>query len=253
MCGITGWIDYERDLRRERAAAQAMVETMACRGPDDEGLWLDRHVALGHRRLAVIDIEGGRQPMTAECSDGVRAVLTYSGEVYNFQELRAELAAAGHQFHTRSDTEVVLQAYLAWGDDFVTRLNGMYAFAIWDVAREELLLVRDRMGIKPLYYFPTPHGVLFGSEPKAILANPLAEPVVDADGLRELLSFVKTPEQAIFRGMREVRPGQLVRVRRGGVDKRRYWALTAREHTDDRDATVRTVRGLLDDIVDRQL
>ncbi|HEX5499962.1 MAG TPA: asparagine synthase (glutamine-hydrolyzing), partial [Thermomicrobiales bacterium] len=253
MCGITGWVDYERDLRRERAAAQAMVETMACRGPDDEGLWLDRHVALGHRRLAVIDIEGGRQPMTADCGDGVRAVLTYSGEVYNFQELRAELAARGHQFHTRSDTEVVIQAYLAWGDDFVTRLNGMYAFAIWDVAREELLLVRDRMGIKPLYYFPTPQGVLFGSEPKAILANPLAEPVVDADGLRELLSFVKTPEQAIFRGMREVRPGQLVRVRRDGIDKRRYWALTAREHTDDRETTVRTVRELLDDIVARQL
>jgi asparagine synthase (glutamine-hydrolysing) len=162
------------------------------------------------------------------------------------------LAARGCHFHTNSDTEVVLNAYLAWGEAFVTRLNGMYAFAIWDVAREQLLLVRDRMGIKPLYYVPTPHGVLFGSEPKAILANPLAEPVVDLDGLRELLSFVKTPEQAIFRDMAEVRPGQLVRINREGMSKHRYWTLAAHEHTDDRDATVRHVRALLDDIVARQ-
>src|SRR3954451_158214 len=167
MCGITGWVDFERDLRNERETLLAMVDSMACRGPDDEGLWIAPHAALGHRRLAVIDIAGGRQPMVAEDDNGVRAVLTYSGEVYNFQELRAELAAQGCQFHTNSDTEVVLNAYLAWGEDFVTRLNGMYAFAIWDVAREQLLLVRDRMGIKPLYYAPTPHGVLFGSEPKA--------------------------------------------------------------------------------------
>src|SRR5690348_9416286 len=137
MCGVTGWVDFERDLRLERATAQAMVDTMACRGPDDEGLWMAPHAALGHRRLAVIDIAGGRQPMVAEDASGVRAVLTYSGEVYNFQELRAELAAQGCHFHTNSDTEVVLNAYLAWGEDFVTRLNGMYAFAIWDVAREQ--------------------------------------------------------------------------------------------------------------------
>lgn len=253
MCGIAGWVDFERDLKHERETLQAMVDTMACRGPDDEGLWIAPHAALGHRRLAVIDIAGGRQPMLAEDADGVRAVLTYSGEVYNFQELRAELVAHGCHFHTSSDTEVVLNAYLAWGEDFVTRLNGMYAFAIWDVAREQLLLVRDRMGIKPLYFAPTPHGVLFGSEPKAILANPLIEPVVDLDGLRELLSFVKTPEQAIFRGMYEVRPGHVVRINREGMSKRRYWALSAYEHTDDRDTTVRNVRVLLDDIVARQL
>lgn len=253
MCGISGWVDYGRDLRRERETVQAMTDTMACRGPDAEGMWLTPHAAFGHRRLAIIDIEGGRQPMTADAGGEVVAALTYSGEVYNFRELRAELTRSGHRFRTQSDTEVVLEAYLEWGEDFVSRLNGMYAFAIWDARREELLLVRDRMGIKPLYYYPTANGVLFGSEPKAILAHPLAERVVDADGLREILAFVKTPECAVFRGMYEVRPGQVVKVRREGLSKRRYWRLEAREHTDDLQTTIRTVRELLDDIVERQL
>ncbi|MFC7643486.1 asparagine synthase (glutamine-hydrolyzing) [Streptosporangium lutulentum] len=253
MCGIAGWVDFERDLRQARDIAQAMTETMSCRGPDDEGLWLAPHAAMGHRRLAIIDIEGGRQPMVADEDGRELAVLIYSGEVYNFRELRTELTARGHRFRTRSDTEVVLRAYLEWGEDLATRLNGMFAFAIWDSRREELLLVRDRMGIKPLYYYPTPEGVLFGSEPKAILANPLAQlAVVDADGLRALLSFVKPPENGIYRGMYEVRPGQVVRVNREGLTKRRYWKLESREHTDDVPTTVKTVRGLLDDIVDRQ-
>ncbi|MBF8189388.1 asparagine synthase (glutamine-hydrolyzing) [Nonomuraea sp. K274] len=253
MCGICGWVDFERDLRGARDTAQAMTDTMACRGPDDEGLWTAPHAAIGHRRLAIIDLAGGRQPMIADTDGRPEAVLTYSGEVYNYQELRAELTARGHRFRTRSDTEVVVRAYVEWGADMAEHLNGMFAFAIWDPRSEELLLVRDRMGIKPLYYYPTPHGVLFGSEPKAILANPLAERVVDADGLRELMAFVKTPEHGVFRGMYEVRPGQIVRVDRGGVHKRRYWQLQSYEHPDDVDLTVKTVRGLLDDIVARQL
>ncbi|HZC26637.1 MAG TPA: asparagine synthetase B, partial [Actinopolymorphaceae bacterium] len=244
MCGITGWVDFERDLRGEHEITAAMTETMACRGPDAEGMWYDRHVALGHRRLAVIDLEGGRQPMSVSADGRELAVLTYSGETYNFRELREELVGLGHTFRTNSDTEVVLTAYLEWGEEFVDHLRGMYAFAIWDTRTQELLLVRDRMGIKPLYYYPTPHGVLFGSEPKAILANPLAERRLDADGLREMLGFVKTPEQAVFAGMYEVRPGSLVRVRRNGLTRRRYWKLEARDHTDDLDTTIRTVREL---------
>ncbi|MFG1626727.1 asparagine synthetase B family protein [Kribbella sp. NPDC049227] len=226
MCGIAGWVDFERDLTRERAVADAMAETMGCRGPGDGGLWLAPHVALGHRRLAVIDVEGGRQPMAANDA----AVISYSGEIYNFGELRAELESKGQRFRTRSDTEVILRAYVEWGEDVVHRLNGMYAFALWDIRRQELLLVRDRLGVKPLYYYPLPGGVLFGSEPKAILANPLADRAVDADGLRELLTMVKTPEQAVFKGMYELRPGHLLRVRPEGLTKRRYWALPARAH-----------------------
>jgi asparagine synthase (glutamine-hydrolysing) len=246
VCGITGWVDYERTP--ERKIVEAMTRTMALRGPDDEGIWLSDHAALGHRRLAVIDVVGGVQPMSTD-----EAVIVYSGEAYNFRELRRELEDRGRTFRTRSDTEVVLTAYLEWGADFVSRLNGMYAFAIWDLRSSELLLVRDRMGIKPLYYAPTPGGVLFGSEPKAILANPGFTARIDDEGFAELLSNTKTPGHGIFTGIHEVRPGHLVRVSRAGLGEHRYWGLTATEHTDDVPATVAHVRELLEDIVSRQL
>ncbi|MGA5560972.1 asparagine synthase (glutamine-hydrolyzing) [Streptomyces platensis] len=253
MCGVTGWVDFERDLSSERATVGAMTRTMACRGPDDEGLWLGRHAALGHRRLAVIDPEHGRQPMHTTAGDGSAVVITFSGEIYNFRELRAELASYGHRFHTHCDTEVVLRGYVQWGRGLAERLNGMYAFAVWDQAREELLLVRDRMGVKPLYYHPTPHGVLFGSEPKAVLAHPSVTPRVTADGLCEVLDMVKTPGRTVFSGMYEVRPGELVVVGRTGLTHRAYWKLEAHEHPDDLNTTIATVRDLLADTVTRQL
>lgn len=256
MCGIAGCVDFTRDFSTDRAAAadaQAMTDTMACRGPDDEGLWTAPHAALGHRRLAIIDVPGGRQPMTLDVDGETRLSIVYSGEVYNFTELRGELEQKGHRFRTDSDTEVIIHGWLEWGEEVVTRLNGMFALAIWDTREQVLTLVRDRMGIKPLYYYPTPDGVLFGSEPKAILAHPQAEAVVDHDGLRELLSHVKTPGHGGYRGMHEVRPGSLVRIRQEGLTTRRYWQLEAIEHTDDRDTTVAHVRELLDDIVSRQL
>jgi asparagine synthase (glutamine-hydrolysing) len=253
MCGITGWVSFDRDLTRERETVEAMTATMALRGPDDAGVWISPHAALGHRRLAVIDVEGGVQPMVAETPDGPVA-LTYSGEAYNFQELRAELRRRGHPFTTASDTEVVLRGYLEWGPALPERLNGMYAFAVWDSRSQALTLVRDRMGIKPLYYTATDDGVLFGSEPKAILANPLAEPVVTADGLREMFTgFLRTPGQAVWDGMREVQPGHTVFVDRDGVRDHTYWQLRATPHEDDLDTTVGTVQELLTDSITRQL
>lgn len=253
MCGITGWIDYERDLTRERAALQAMTETMACRGPDAEGIWLSPRAGIGHRRLAVIDVEGGAQPMRSGCRPNV--VLTFSGEVYNFRELRADLEGYGHTFRTRSDTEVLLRAYLQWGADCLPRLNGMFAFAIWDEARQELLLARDRLGIKPLYYAERPSGVLFGSEPKAILAHPEFRPEIDSEGLAELFAQAgtRTPGHGMYRGLSEVRPGWFVRVGRGSFHAAPYWQLQAREHTDDLPTTIATVRELLRDTAERQL
>ncbi|MGW5539096.1 asparagine synthase (glutamine-hydrolyzing) [Streptomyces sp. NPDC004009] len=252
MCGITGWVSYDRDLTTEATALHAMTETMACRGPDDRGVWTEGPAALGHRRLAIIDLPGGRQPMSVPTPEGTVA-LVYSGEAYNFTELRRDLKDRGHTFTTDSDTEVVLHGYLEWGDAVAERLNGMYAFAVWDGRHDKLVMIRDRMGIKPFYYYPTPDGVLFGSEPKAILANPLARHRVTLDGLRELFVMVKTPGHAVWDGMREVEPGTVVTVDRSGLTTRVYWRLETRPHTDDRDTTVATVRTLLDDIVRRQL
>ncbi|MGI8647708.1 MAG: asparagine synthase (glutamine-hydrolyzing) [Acidimicrobiales bacterium] len=252
MCGITGWVSFDRDLTRHQTDLDAMTTTMACRGPDAEGSWLDRHVALGHRRLAIIDLEGGAQPMSVKTDEGTVAIV-YSGEVYNFAELRDELRRRGHKFRSRSDTEVVLRGYLEWDEAVAERLNGMYAFAIWDTRMEKLVMIRDRMGIKPFYLYPTADGALFGSEPKAILANPLAERAVDLDGMRELFSFTKTPGHAVWYGMREVLPGTVVTVSRDGIREHTYWSLHTRSHTDDQQTSVDTVRSLLDDIVTRQL
>ncbi|MFE7532768.1 asparagine synthase (glutamine-hydrolyzing) [Streptomyces rhizosphaericola] len=251
MCGIAGWVDFARPVDRD--VARAMTDTMARRGPDAEGVWIADHVALGHRRLSVIDLEGGCQPMTSGETPGSRAALTYSGETYNFRELRSQLVSLGHSFTTRSDTEVVLRAYLQWGPALVTRLEGIYAFAVWDQEKEELLLVRDRMGVKPLYYAETPSGVLFGSEPKAILAHPAFRAVLDAEGLRDILSVAKVPGHAIFRGMREVPAGCTVRVNRAGLTEDRYWQLEVAEHTDSLERTVRTVRELLESVVEQQM
>jgi len=269
MCGITGWVDFGRDLRGERATIEAMTATMSCRGPDAGGVWCSEHAAIGHRRLAVIDIPGGEQPMRAPggghaivpaaavaASGGWDdVVLTFSGEIYNFTELRRDLRTRGYDFRTGSDTEVLLLAYVEWGPRCVERLNGMFAFAVWDERRQELLLARDRMGVKPLYYAPLPSaaGVLFGSEPKAVLAHPGFRPEIDAEGIAELFAQpgTKAPGHGIYRGLREVPPGAIVTVHRGGVRTATYWKLEAREHTDDLAASAATVRELLEDIVQR--
>ena len=250
MCGIAGWVDYERDLTREAETARAMTQSMSFRGPDDEGLWLAPRAAIGHRRLAVIDIEGGKQPMVDESGE---VVLTYSGEVYNYRELRDELRARGHEFRTESDTEVVLCSYLEWGAELVDRLNGMYAFAIWDGRSEELLLVRDRIGVKPLFFYELPDGILFGSEPKAILANPLVKRTIDTTGFCGFLTGSPTPGRTPFAGVHDLKPGRLMRVSRDGLEIRTYWQLESHPHEDDLPETIANVRSLLEDIIARQL
>ncbi|MGV9721978.1 asparagine synthase (glutamine-hydrolyzing) [Nocardia beijingensis] len=252
MCGITGWVSFASDLTRQQDVLDAMTETMARRGPDGGGTFVRAHVGLGHRRLAVIDAPGGAQPMTVSTPDG-EVCLVYSGETYNFVELRKQLVACRHAFRTESDTEVVLRGYLQWGESLVDRLNGMYAFAIWDGRRQKLVMVRDRLGVKPLYYYPTPDGVLFGSEPKAILSNPLVRRIVDLDGLRELFVAARRPGWSLWKDMYEILPGTTLTVDRQGIHQRTYWRLAAKEHTHSQEDTVARVRELLTDIVGRQL
>lgn len=255
MCGIVGWVDFDRDLSQERFTLEEMTQTLRDRGPDAEGTWVSRHALFGHRRLAVVDIEGGRQPMVAETGIPDRpVVLTYSGEVYNYRELRAELRGYGHSFRTESDTEVVLRAYLQWGSDFVRRLNGMFAFALWDARHQRLLLVRDRLGVKPLYYHRYGAGVIFASEPKGILASGLFAPRIRLASLPVLFNpRMSLPGETPLEDLHEVRPGHLLVVSRGSVREECYWQLASDDHPDDEATTVRTVRELLEDIVDRQM
>ncbi len=253
MCGMTGWMSFQRNLENQNTIAQTMTDSLITRGPDAGGVWLDKNIILGHRRLSVIDLEGGIQPMKITNKQGTKAVMSYNGEVYNYRELREELIAAGHTFQTKSDTEVVLTAYLEWGDNFAERLNGIFALAIWDIELQELILVRDHMGVKPLYYYSLNEEIIFGSEPKAILSHPEVDAVVDTEGLQEIFSIVKTPGHGIFKGMSEVKPGTIMKFNRSGKTERKYWELEAREHGDDLETTVSHVRTLLTDIVDQQV
>jgi asparagine synthase (glutamine-hydrolysing) len=253
MCGIAGVLAFDRNPRRDDEVARRMSATLDRRGPDSEGIWRDENVTLIFRRLAVIDLAGGQQPMVAEEDGRPLAVLNYTGEVFNFAELREELRGHGHTFATRSDTEVVLRAYLQWGAACAERFVGMFAFAVWDVRTRELVLIRDRFGIYPLYYYPTADGVIFGSEPKSILAHPEVTAEVDLDGLREMLSFAPEPGRSIYRGMREVPPGHVFHFSRAGRRSRCYWRLEARPHGDDLPTTISTVRELLEQSIAGQV
>ncbi|AUI60300.1 asparagine synthase (glutamine-hydrolyzing) [Amycolatopsis sp. BJA-103] len=254
MCGIAGWVDPTRSLRDKGRVVRAMADTLAARGPDSEGVWAGANAVLGHRRLAVMDPEHGEQPMLlSDDRDRPLTVISYSGEVFNHLELRAELELLGHKFRTDTDTEVVLHACLEWETGVAEHLNGMFAFAVWDARRGRLLLVRDRLGVKPLFYAPHGHGVLFASEPKALFASGLITPAVDDDGLRDFLASVRTPGGSLFRGVHEVRPGTMVVVDDRGIREHRYWALRARPHTADVPETVDHVRDLLGDIANRHV
>jgi asparagine synthase (glutamine-hydrolysing) len=254
MCGIAGYASFASDVSSRSDLADAMSAALAKRGPDQEGRWLGRDALLMVRRLAVIDQAGGRQPMAAVgADDATLAVLAYSGEVYNCARLRAELSARGHQFVSRSDTEVVLRAYQEWGPESASRLRGIFAYAVWDAVRSELVLVRDRLGVYPLFWTLTEDGLVFGSEPKALFATGLCRPVVDMDGMREILGFTPTPGRSVFRDVFEVAPGQIVRYGRDGLRHGTYWSLPARQHELDPAQTAEVVRHMLADTVEGEL
>ncbi|WP_406255883.1 asparagine synthase (glutamine-hydrolyzing) [Streptomyces chartreusis] len=244
MCGITGWASLHHDASTQAPVIEAMTAELSPRGPDAGGVWLGERAAIGHRRLAVIDLEGGAQPMT-DRPHAPTAVLSYSGEVYNHHELRAELRGRGHRFRTRSDTEVVLRAYEEWGDGLADHLDGMFAFAVWDERAQRLLLVRDRLGVKPLFWAAVDGGLAFASEPKALFRHPELRPRVDADGLREAYSLLFNTGPTVWSGVREVEPGGLLVLDRDGIRERRYWQLQAGAHEDDRDATVERIGELV--------
>lgn len=254
MCGITGWVDYRKDLTSYPSILQSMTETMALRGPDASGTWLSPHCALGHRRLSVMDPENGAQPMTRRKGDYTYTIV-YNGELYNAPELKRELEQRGHRFSTTCDTEVLLVSFIEWGRACVDRLNGIFAFAVWSEEERNLFLVRDRVGVKPLFYSYTHGTFLFGSEPKAILAHPSFQPEVDREGLAELFLIgpARTPGKGIYRGMAELKPGHCMVVDASGISVKTYWQLVSRPHEDNVETTAAKVRELLIDTVERQL
>ncbi len=254
MCGITGWVDWMKDLTHFPTIVEAMTETLTPRGPDANGTWLSPHCALGHRRLSVMDPENGMQPMSRKMGARTYTVV-YNGEIYNARELRNELKCRGHRFHTKCDTEVLLLAYMEWGPPCVEKLNGIFAFAVWNDVDESLFMARDRLGVKPLFYSCRTGTLLFGSEPKAILAHPGFHAEADGDSLAEIFAIgpARTPGHGIFKHMQELRPGYCLHFSRGGLRTYAYWQLESREHADDLDKTVTAVRELLLDTVHRQL
>lgn len=254
MCGIAGWVDWQRDLTNDPSIIEEMGETLAPRGPDAKGTWLTTHCALAHRRLSVMDPANGAQPMI-RIHAGNTYVIVYNGEIYNAMELRKELKCRGYTFTTHCDTEVVLFATIEWGPDVPEKLNGIFALAVWNQNEQTLLLVRDRVGVKPLFYSEYAGRFLFGSEPKAILAHPQFQAKVNAEGLAELFAIgpARTPGHGIFVGMQELRPGCALLYSPNGLKQWPYWKLEAKHHNDDLDQTVRAVRELLLDTVERQL
>lgn len=251
MCGVDGEFVFNGNLSTEQPVA-TMNDTLSHRGPDDAGLWASDHAILGHRRLAVIDPEHGHQPMELNTAVG-KVAITYNGETYNAGELRRELRARGHTFQTSTDTEVVLNGYQQWGTGVFEKIRGMFGVAIWDDRKQELIMARDPVGVKPLYYYKTPDGVVFASEPKALLTHPQIKPIVGLAGWQEMFGASKNPGNSIWSGVQEVKPGSIVTVNGNGIKEHHYWRLQSHEHEDNFEETVARVRGHMERIVHEQL
>ncbi len=250
MCAIAGILD----LQGSPEIFDKMLATMARRGPDGRGICQKENKALLHARLSIIDPQGGKQPMEL-LHRGETYVITYNGELYNGPELRRELTDLGHVFTGRSDTEVLLHGYAQWKEQVLERLNGIYAFAVWEQNRGRVFLARDRIGVKPLFFKRHKGGLLFASEIKTILAYPGVDALLDSEGAAQLLLLGpgRIPGSGVFRGIEELEPGCCGFYEDGKLTAWRYWKLTDREHTDSFAETSETVRALLLDAIRRQM
>ncbi len=256
MCGIAGFADFETDVRKYERTINAMSDALKRRGPDEKGEYVAEHIALIHRRLAIVDIENGKQPMRRNIGGG-EYVLVYNGELYNTAELRRELTDLGYEFEGHSDTEILLLSYIEWGIGCLKKLNGIFAFAVYDKRDEKIVLARDGGGVKPLFYHydEARNTLVFGSEIKALLKHPDISPRVDKYGVAEvfLIGPGRTPGGTAFIDIDEIKPGHYAEFSRDGFYIKPFWELSAREHTDSADDTIEKVRYLVEDAVRRQL
>lgn len=254
MCGITGIVTWQEDVARQQKTLQQMQSVLTNRGPDQNGFYMDTHCALAHTRLAVIDVERGKQPMTRTTHDGTYT-LVYNGELYNTDTLRTVLQKEGAVFTTHCDTEVVLQAYIHWGAACTERFNGIFAFAVWEQENQRLFLARDRIGVKPLFYAEIPDGFVFASEIKSLLQHPAVPHTIDRNGIAQILLLGpgRSAGCGVFQTVKEVKRASCGYATKDGVQLSSYWKLQAKPHTETTAQTIEHVRYLVKDAVTRQL
>ena len=256
MCGIVGFTNYDGNMRNEEAqrVLTNMNNTLSKRGPDENGIYIKEDICIAHRRLIVIDPEGGKQPMICKYL-GNTYVITYNGQIYNTKELRETLEKSGFTFEGHCDTEVLLKAFIYYGYNVVNHLNGIFAFAIWNEGKKELFLARDHFGVKPLFYSVKDNQLIFASEIKALFEYPSIYPKIDNEGISELFGIgpAHTPGVGVFKGIEELKPAHYLVFNRSGMRIKEYWKLKSRMHTDDFETTCLTVKELLTDAIERQL
>lgn len=254
MCGIAGQVSLSENLMKYKADYFKMSQALKNRGPDQQGEYITKCVALVHRRLSVIDPENGTQPMEYHLGEK-KFVIAYNGELYNTEEIRQELISMGVSFFGHSDTEVVIKAFAHFGEYAVNKFNGIFAFAIWQENKKELFFARDRMGVKPLFFAQRKSGFIFASEIKALLCHREIESEIDINSLAELILIGpgRTPGYGVFKGIEEVKPGYCGTFNENGLNIRPYWQLISREHNDNFEQTAEKVRFLVTDSIKRQL
>lgn len=258
MCGIAGFSNFRMNYKEEAgkwyAVLQQMNRKQRHRGPDEEGVCLQRHCGLAHVRLSILDLKSGQQPMTAIYA-GHKVSIVFNGEIYNMKSLREALILEGAEFRTASDTEVILMGYLLHGIDYVKEFNGIFAFAVWDESLGKLFLCRDRMGVKPLFYTLKENTLIFSSELKGILSYPDMEAVIDREGLCEILGLgpAKSYGKGVFKNIRELLPGYYLEFHDGILHTRAYWQLESHPHEDSWEQTVEKTRYLVTDAIKLQM
>lgn len=254
MCGIAGLFDIYKEQKENLKVLSSMSKTLSKRGPDENGIFIHHNVALLHRRLVVIDKETGKQPMVCSMK-GEKYVIVYNGELYNTKQLRDELIQAGYTFKGHSDTEVVLKAYIEYGEKCCDKFNGIFAFSIYEVNSKKIFLCRDKIGVKPLFYSLFNGGIVFGSEIKTLLESQKVHPIITEESLYEIffLGPARTPGNGIFKNIKELCPGEYAIFENGRLTITQYFKLTAQEHTDSPNDTIEKVRYLLTDSIEKQL
>lgn len=254
MCGIAGWVNFSESLKSNSKIIKKMADILERRGPDSEGIYESENVLLGHRRLIVVDPEGGEQPMI-KIINGNKYVLVYNGELYNTEELRKSLLEEGYFFDSYSDTEVLLMSYIAWGVNCIKKFNGIFAFAIYDEEKEQVFLARDQMGVKPLFYSINNKNIIFASEIKAILANPMVKAQIDREGITELFALgpAVVPGKAIYKNILEIAPANCLLINKENIKVWEYWKVTLQENKETVEEAAEHVRLLLFDAIKRQL